>query len=168
MIRPQLRSTMPSQTCLVMLKHESRFVFITASQFALSIFLNVMSRVMPALFTRTSIGPTSDDDLGQRRRWPNPSRRRRTGRPLNEKPLLGRIAAEPLRRLGVARRVRGDDLVPERGELDADRLAQTPHAAGHQRNARFAFLPWSPSSFLMTTSCVKLGASVSSPRITPG
>ena len=33
---------------------------ITASQFALSIFLNVMSRVMPALLTSTSIGPTSD------------------------------------------------------------------------------------------------------------
>ena len=51
--------TMPSTTCFVMLKHESRLVFITASQFALSIFLNVMSRVMPALLTRTSIGPFS-------------------------------------------------------------------------------------------------------------
>src|ERR1700704_2418919 len=59
MIRPHPRSTMPSHTCLVMLKHESRLVLITASQFALSIFLNVMSRVMPALFTSTSTGPTS-------------------------------------------------------------------------------------------------------------
>src|SRR5450755_2030283 len=59
MMRPQPRSTMPSQTCLVMLKHESRLVLMTASQFALSIFLNVMSRVMPALFTSTSTGPTS-------------------------------------------------------------------------------------------------------------
>ena len=42
-----------------MLKQESRLVFITASQFALSIFLNVMSRVMPALLTSTSTGPTS-------------------------------------------------------------------------------------------------------------
>ena len=32
---------------------------ITASQLALSIFLNVMSRVMPALLTSTSTGPTS-------------------------------------------------------------------------------------------------------------
>ena len=32
---------------------------MTASQFALSIFLNVMSRVMPALLTSTSTGPTS-------------------------------------------------------------------------------------------------------------
>src|SRR4029079_18872352 len=60
MIRPQPRSTMPSHTCFVMLKHESRFVCTTASQFALSIFLNVMSRVMPALLTSTSIGPRSD------------------------------------------------------------------------------------------------------------
>ena len=50
---------MPSQTCFVMLKQESRLVLVTASQFALSIFLNVMSRVMPALFTSTSIGPSS-------------------------------------------------------------------------------------------------------------
>ena len=32
---------------------------MTASQLALSIFLNVMSRVMPALLTSTSTGPTS-------------------------------------------------------------------------------------------------------------
>ena len=51
---------MPSITCLVMLKQESRLVRITASQSALLIFLKVMSRVMPALFTRMSIGPTSD------------------------------------------------------------------------------------------------------------
>ncbi|MNG24153.1 hypothetical protein D3C84_1088450 [compost metagenome] len=59
MIRPQPRSTMPSQTGLVMLKTESRLVLMTASQFGLSIFLNVMSRVMPALFTSTSTGPIS-------------------------------------------------------------------------------------------------------------
>ncbi|MNC86082.1 hypothetical protein D3C83_17140 [compost metagenome] len=58
--RPQARSTMPSITCLVMLKQESRLVRITASQSDLDIFLNVMSRVMPALFTRMSIGPHSD------------------------------------------------------------------------------------------------------------
>ena len=59
MMRPQPRSSIPSHTCLVMLKQESRLVFITASQLTLSIFLKVMSRVMPALFTSTSIGPTS-------------------------------------------------------------------------------------------------------------
>src|SRR2546430_4788216 len=52
MTRPQPRSSMPSITCLVMLKHESRLVRITSSQAALVIFLNVMSRVMPALLTR--------------------------------------------------------------------------------------------------------------------
>ena len=50
---------MPSHTCLVMLKQESRLVFMTASQLTRSIFLNVESRVIPALFTSTSIGPTS-------------------------------------------------------------------------------------------------------------
>jgi len=50
---------MPSIACLVMLKHESRLVRITSSQAALVIFLNVMSRVMPALLTRMSIGPDS-------------------------------------------------------------------------------------------------------------
>src|ERR1700737_2716351 len=59
MIRPHPRSTMPSHTCLVMLKQESRLVLITASQFVLSIFLKVMSRVMPALLTSTSTAPTS-------------------------------------------------------------------------------------------------------------
>jgi hypothetical protein len=59
MIRPQPRSAMASHTGLVMLNTESRLVRITASQFGLSIFLKVMSRVMPALLTSTSIGPTS-------------------------------------------------------------------------------------------------------------
>ena len=59
MMRPQPRSTMPSHTCLVMLNTLSRLVRITASQSALLIFLKVMSRVMPALLTRMSTGPTS-------------------------------------------------------------------------------------------------------------
>jgi hypothetical protein len=59
MMRPQLRSTMPSATCLVMLNTELRLVFITASQLTRSIFRNVMSRVIPALLTRTSTGPIS-------------------------------------------------------------------------------------------------------------
>ena len=59
MMRPQPRSTMPSHTGLVMLNTESRLVRMTASQFGLSIFLKVMSRVMPALLTSTSTGPTS-------------------------------------------------------------------------------------------------------------
>ena len=59
MTRPQLRSIMPSMTCLVMLKTESRLVRITTSQSFLDIFLKVMSRVMPALLTSTSTAPTS-------------------------------------------------------------------------------------------------------------
>ena len=41
-----------------MLNRLSRLVRITASQFTLSIFLKVMSRVMPALFTSTSTAPS--------------------------------------------------------------------------------------------------------------
>src|SRR4029077_9447494 len=50
---------MPSMTCLVILKTESRLVRITASQSALLIFLNVVSFVIPALLTRLSMGPMS-------------------------------------------------------------------------------------------------------------
>ena len=59
MMRPQPRSTIPSQTGLVMLKTLSRLVSITASQSTLLIFRKVMSRVMPALLMRMSTGPTS-------------------------------------------------------------------------------------------------------------
>ncbi|MNC88287.1 hypothetical protein D3C83_40880 [compost metagenome] len=60
MMRPHPRSAMPSITGLLMLNTLSRLVRITASHPAFSIFRNVVSRVMPALFTSTSIGPTSD------------------------------------------------------------------------------------------------------------
>ncbi|MNC84564.1 hypothetical protein D3C83_01200 [compost metagenome] len=59
-MRPQPRSTMPSHTGLVMLNTLSRLVRSTASQSTLPILLNVMSRVMPALLTSTSIAPASD------------------------------------------------------------------------------------------------------------
>ena len=50
---------MPSHTGFVMLNALSRLVLMTASQSALVIFLKVVSRVIPALFTRMSTGPTS-------------------------------------------------------------------------------------------------------------
>ena len=50
---------MPSHTGLVMLKALSRLVLMTASQSALVIFLKVVSRVIPALFTRMSTAPIS-------------------------------------------------------------------------------------------------------------
>ena len=59
--RPQPRSTMPSHTGLVMLKALSRLVLMTASQSALVIFLKVVSRVIPALFTRTERSPNAAD-----------------------------------------------------------------------------------------------------------
>ena len=58
-MRPNPFSRMWGTTSRHMWNTESRLVRITASQLALSIFLKVMSRVMPALLTSTSIGPTS-------------------------------------------------------------------------------------------------------------
>jgi hypothetical protein len=59
MMRPQPFSTMPGTTCLVTLNMLLRLVSITAFQSSGDIFRNMRSRVMPALFTSTSIGPCS-------------------------------------------------------------------------------------------------------------
>jgi len=58
MILPQPRSAIFDETCLVMLKRLLRLVEITAFHCASSIRANILSRVMPALLTRMSIGPT--------------------------------------------------------------------------------------------------------------
>ena len=58
-MRPQPRASMPSITCLVTWNSELRLVSMTACQASLVIFWNMPSRVMPALFTRMSISPTS-------------------------------------------------------------------------------------------------------------
>ena len=62
-MRPKLRSRMPSITGRVMVNMESRLVRITADQASWSILWNQPSRVMPALLTRMSTGPTSACDL---------------------------------------------------------------------------------------------------------
>ncbi len=59
MMRPQPFSTMPGTTCLVTLNMLLRLVSMTAFQSSGVIFRNMRSRVMPALFTSTSMGPTS-------------------------------------------------------------------------------------------------------------
>ena len=50
---------MPSITALDMLKHETRLVWITAFHCSKLMRCIVASRVMPALLTSTSIGPSS-------------------------------------------------------------------------------------------------------------
>lgn len=57
--RPQPRDVMPSTTCLVMLNNECRLLAITAFQSSRVICRNKVSRLPPALFTNTSISPTS-------------------------------------------------------------------------------------------------------------
>ncbi len=54
-----LRAFIPSQTALVMLKQPPRLTPITSSQAARSIRFIVPSRVMPALLTTMSTGPSS-------------------------------------------------------------------------------------------------------------
>ena len=57
MMRPQPFSTMPGTTCLVTLNMLLRLVSMTAFQSSGVIFRNMRSRVMPALFTSTSMVP---------------------------------------------------------------------------------------------------------------
>ena len=59
MTRPNLRARMPSHTGRVMLNSEFRFVLMTAYHWSFVILWNMPSRVMPALLTRTSMGPRS-------------------------------------------------------------------------------------------------------------
>ncbi len=59
MMRPHPRSTISGTTCLVTLNMLLRLVSITACQSSGVIFKNIRSRVIPALFTSTSIGPCS-------------------------------------------------------------------------------------------------------------
>ena len=59
MMRPQPFSTMSATTCLVTLNMLFRLVSITASQSSRDIFRNMRSRVIPALFTSTSMVPCS-------------------------------------------------------------------------------------------------------------
>ena len=58
-MRPNLRSRMPSMTCRVMLNSEPRLVLITAVHCSGFMRWNMASRVMPALLTSTSTGPSS-------------------------------------------------------------------------------------------------------------
>ena len=59
MMRPNLRSRMPSITGRHMLNSELRLVLITAVHCSGFMRWNMASRVMPALLTSTSTGPRS-------------------------------------------------------------------------------------------------------------
>ena len=59
MMRPKPRARMPSISGRHMLNCELRLVLITAVHCSIDILWNIVSRVIPALFTRMSIGPTS-------------------------------------------------------------------------------------------------------------
>ena len=58
MMRPHLRARMPSITGRVTLKQESRLVQMTSRHCSELILWKVVSRVMPALLTRMSTGPS--------------------------------------------------------------------------------------------------------------
>ena len=139
MTRPQPRSTMPSTTCLLMLNRLSRLVRMTASQLTLSIFLKVMSRVMPALLTRTSTAPTFCVHLGD-----GAGARVHVGDVAGDGGQLvaGALhARQPLVVGLVAGRVGDDDPVAGIGHLGRDRLAEPAHAAGDEHHATASVLP---------------------------
>ena len=135
-MRPQPRSTMPSITCLVTLNTLLRLVLITAIQSCSVIFLNTVSRVMPALLTRMSIGPTLRRARCRTSRRRNRSRRRRPRRRARVKPSL-RIASSHSSFLLVARQAARDHRVarlrPRRRQIAR---ADAAHAAGDERDAR--------------------------------
>ena len=58
-MRPKPRSRMPSITGRHMLNSDPRLVSVTAFHCSTVILCSVVSRVIPALFTRTSTGPRS-------------------------------------------------------------------------------------------------------------
>ncbi|MNC93065.1 hypothetical protein D3C83_96090 [compost metagenome] len=62
-MRPQPRSVMPSTTWRVTLNTLFRLVLITAIQSCSVMRLNTASRVMPALLTSMSMGPTTERTL---------------------------------------------------------------------------------------------------------
>ncbi len=62
-MRPKPRSRIPSMTLRVMLKIEARFTWITSFHCSSLILWSMASRVMPALLTSTSIGPSSFSTL---------------------------------------------------------------------------------------------------------
>jgi len=59
MMRPNLRSRMPSITGRHMLNSDTRLVLMTATHCSGFMRWNMLSRVMPALLTSTSTGPRS-------------------------------------------------------------------------------------------------------------
>src|SRR3546814_1598754 len=61
-MRPQPRSTMPGKVAFAMLKQPPRLMRITSFQSSKLIRARVPSRVMPALFTTMSIGPTRSEE----------------------------------------------------------------------------------------------------------
>ena len=58
MIRPQPRPIIGSSTALVQWNTESRFVWMTSSHSDALILRMLRSRLIPALFTRMSTGPS--------------------------------------------------------------------------------------------------------------
>ena len=106
---------MPSNTALAMLKQPPKLVSITSCHFSWSIRFMVESRVMPALLTSTSTGPS--------RLRPADALLARVE--VGDVPFVGRDAGalgECARALVVAGIVRGD-LHAHVLERDADRLA---------------------------------------------
>src|SRR6188472_2111145 len=101
---------------------------MTESQSPLLIFLNVVSRVIPALLTRMSTGPTSlairaTHSLQELKSATS------TGYALNSRPLA--LCGEPFLGFRVAGRMGDHNPVAGRVHFRADRIAKPAHSAGN-------------------------------------
>ena len=131
---------MPSITGRVTLKHELRLVLITSSTAGTFILWKVVSRVMPALLTRMSIGPSW---LRPRGTIASARARRRRRRPCTiAKSKPGRLCASCQACGLVLVAIVGRDLVPWRASSPADGGADAAGSAGNQCDAcRHALSP---------------------------
>ena len=132
MMRPNLRARMPSITCRVMLNSEPRLVPITAFHCSGVMRWNMVSRVMPALLTSTSIGPSSASTC----LMPAAQASKFDHVPLEHRDAGFRL--ELLRGLVVAG-IAGGDLVARGLQRLADRLADPARSARDQRHPSHTF-----------------------------
>ena len=134
MMRPQPRSTMPSNTGLVMLNTLSRLVrshrvpvrLVHLPERHVARDAGVVDEHVDRARPPTRSSPRPSGTIRSRRRRPAPRAK--------SWPCFFISASHSCGFL-VAGRVGRDDFVAHAGKLEADRFAQTAHAAGHHRHS---------------------------------
>ena len=135
---------MPSITARDMLKHDERLVWITAFHCSKLMRCIVASRVMPALLTSTSTGPSSASIAltPSAQAAKSPTLNLKTGMPVSAlNALRGRVVAAVI----------GRDLVAGLLKAIGDGAADAARAACHHRHSGHGFLPKFESARLSRT-----------------